>query len=74
MLELISKINRRGDYKMEIRIQLKNRVLSIMFGYSTHWSESMYFITICELFFENKEVVGGNMLYKFFKHSKYKDL
>ena len=43
-----------------------------MFGYNTQWSGSMYFITICELFFEDKEEVGGNLLYKFFKHPKYK--
>lgn len=57
---------------MEIKIQLKNRVISIVFGYKTSWSESMYFITIMEIFFSDMQEISGNVLYKFFKHPKYK--
>lgn len=57
---------------MEIKIQLKDRVISITFGYKTQWYESVYFITVAEEFFENREVVHANILYTFFKRSRCK--
>ena len=50
---------------MEIKIQIFGRVFSLCFGHKTEWFEQMPFFIIAEEWYEDKEVVYAQMIWRF---------
>jgi len=47
---------------MEIKIQIRGRVFSICLGHKTEWFENKYWFTLCEEWYDKREVVYAKML------------
>lgn len=49
---------------MEIKIQIRKRIFSISFGYTTSWYSQIHFITIIEEFYDETELTYTKMIWK----------
>jgi len=57
---------------IQIKIEAFKRVFNISIGYKSKWAWQIYFITVIEEFYKNKELTpyNANMLLKFWKRGK----
>lgn len=49
---------------MELKIQFRGNVYSICIGYKTEWFESMSFVTITQEWYEHKQVVWADLIWR----------
>jgi hypothetical protein len=49
---------------MEIKFQIKKRCFSLCIGNKTPWFEQTYLIMLIELWYEKKEIICGDVLWK----------
>lgn len=47
---------------MEIKLQIRGRVFTVCIGHETLWFEQMKWFSVCEEWYENKEVVWARVI------------
>jgi len=58
---------------MIIKIQIFGRIFSICMGYKTDWFEQMDFFTICEEWYEKREVIHADLLFTFWRERRWRN-